>query len=148
MIYVLEGPDGCGKTTLAHDLIKRYGGKYWHCGVVPNIYQLHHGIVERCKDEPEVNHFIDRLYLSESIYSALFRNGESYDTEHFATTFEHKTIFCLVPEKEYYEHHKKNADREMYHHHLDDIRDLYIEHFSFNPPDYYYDYTKGAQLCL
>lgn len=49
-LYVFEGPDGCGKTTMAHKLEDRIGAIYFAFpGVQPgtlgkHVYELHHGL--------------------------------------------------------------------------------------------------------
>ena len=145
MIILLEGADGCGKTTLANKLVKDYGAVYHHCSVTDNIYQLHKKTVEACLADNKRLHVIDRLYPSERVYSSVFRSGESYDTDHFATTFEHKLVWCNIPVANFVEHHVKFAEREMYKTNMMDVYLAYQTYFDKHLPDYVYDYTSYTE---
>lgn len=79
-IIVLEGADGTGKTTLARELVKRYGAFYIHNGLWPNMWQRHLAAVDLAvKKSQRQLVIIDRLYLSEQIYGQVFRAGPAYD---------------------------------------------------------------------
>jgi thymidylate kinase len=147
MIVLLEGPDGCGKTTLAQKLVEKYDGEYHHCGVVKNIFQLHLNTVRRCLTDDRL-HIIDRLYVSEYVYGNVYRDGESYDTKGFANAFPHKVIYVCIPTVDYLLHHKLKSEREMFKDKQMEVYDAYANYFKLHTPGYVYDYTEGKELCL
>jgi len=80
-VIVLEGPDACGKTTLSKTILERHGGRYIHLRYQKDKTQLYNfGALRRalrfCQDQLVV---IDRHWLSEEIYSAVYRNGDCDD---------------------------------------------------------------------
>lgn len=84
MIYVLEGADGTGKTTLARKILDKTNGHYLHSTYDRywNIQDYHQQIAESAIS---LNIYqdvvIDRWALSELIYGNVFREGPSYNVE-------------------------------------------------------------------
>ena len=79
-IIVLEGADGSGKTTLARYFVEKYGARYLHGRIFPNMWKYHVAMVRlalRWADDGLV--VIDRLWLSELIYSQTYRGSPAYD---------------------------------------------------------------------
>lgn len=80
-IYILEGPDGSGKTTLAERMVELLGARYIHLGhrFVDNMFEYHTAAIEIALREsmsrPVV---IDRWWPSEIIYSSVFRGGSRW----------------------------------------------------------------------
>lgn len=150
MIYILEGPDGVGKTTLAKKLTEKHNGLYIHCSYVTNVYQLHRSVLKQCfsKENKDKDIFIDRLYISEWVYGSIFRGGESYDTEKLRREFIHRIIRVNVPFHNYMKHHHNNSEREMFKTNIPEIYNKYEEYFKYHRPDYYYDYTMSTELDL
>lgn len=78
-IIVLEGPDGCGKTTLARHLVQRYGAFYIHGRVHKDCWKYHTAAVslaaKKSRDQLVV---IDRNWLSECVYGPAFRGNSQY----------------------------------------------------------------------
>lgn len=111
-IIVLEGPDGTGKTTLAEELQDIYGAKVIHATWSPELEKdmenYHLGIINEalscCKDRLVV---LDRSWISEFIYSEVYRNGTNYPNladKAFNLLQEAKTlyVFCLPNFKKEY----------------------------------------------
>lgn len=80
-LIVLDGPDGAGKTTLAKQLVKAFGGCYYHLTYrfKDNMFlyhtaALHHALSKSAKQLV----VIDRLWPSESIYADVYRGGSSW----------------------------------------------------------------------
>jgi hypothetical protein len=79
-LWVLEGPDGGGKSTLAVDLAARTGADVVHCGPFP---QVHHGLGRLYVEAmlpALLGHrdvILDRSWLSEPIYAAARRHERS-----------------------------------------------------------------------
>ncbi len=86
-LIILDGPDGCGKTTLAEKLCEMYDGHYIHHTWSPELQTtmdtyLTDGLenaIEMSKDRLVV---IDRLWLSEVCYSEGIREGSEYPDLH------------------------------------------------------------------
>lgn len=80
-IVIVEGCDGTGKTTIAKFLCKKFGGHYIH-----NTYRwptkmpvYHTAALHRAiKLAEEKLVVIDRLWMSEAIYAAVYRNGSPW----------------------------------------------------------------------
>jgi len=74
MGFVLEGPDGAGKTTLAHQLCNTYELGLRHFGppVKPPLEEYLHWLI----DSPTHNLVIDRFHLGESVYGPMWRGTE------------------------------------------------------------------------
>lgn len=79
-VIVLEGPDACGKTTLASAILTRHGGKYIHLTYRKNPTPWQFGSLRRAsryfQDQLVV---IDRHWISEQVYSRVYRHGSSDD---------------------------------------------------------------------
>lgn len=109
-IYILEGPDGSGKTTLAQAI----GGHYIHCTYndivkndMPN-YMLH--VMKAATHLSYHSHVvIDRWVMSESVYCNVYRNGNTdFDKEsrenYYGYAIDHNAIFihCKPENKKQY----------------------------------------------
>lgn len=85
-LFVLDGPDACGKTTLAKRFIDNFTGTYIHMSYIKddkemfrmNYMSLFKAMVQLQKGE---NVVIDRGWISENIYSSVYRGGSglAYD---------------------------------------------------------------------
>lgn len=83
-IIVLDGPDCCGKTTLAKTLITKYGAKYVHATYrFGNTMFAYHTAVLRKAVKLSASHLVvvDRLWPSEVVYGNVFRKGLAYGKE-------------------------------------------------------------------
>ncbi len=80
-LIVLDGPDACGKTTLAKTLCKLYGGLHLHCEGkrFEDMFNYQTEVLveatKHCEDQLVV---IDRLWPSEHIYAGVFRGGTKF----------------------------------------------------------------------
>ena len=68
MKIILEGPDGAGKTTLANQLMEKYGAKYFHSSSKTENTQDYH--IDLLFNEGNVVY--DRFFIGEYVYSAVF----------------------------------------------------------------------------
>ena len=78
-ITIFEGPDGSGKSTAAKAYAQAIGARLVHCGPYPQLSAgLKHvylqAMVPALLDYDHV--VLDRCWISEPIYGAIFRNGE------------------------------------------------------------------------
>lgn len=83
-IIVLDGPDCCGKTTLAKTLIENHGAKYVHATYrFGNTMFAYHTAVLRKAVKLSADHLVvvDRLWPSEIVYGNVFRKGLAYGKE-------------------------------------------------------------------
>lgn len=103
-VIILEGPDGCGKTTLANMLIKDYGFRSQHVSRPEkgeDVFKTYSNHLLRALrgDQPVV---FDRLYLGERIYGPIMRGhdllGEEGQRliERIVRARDVKTILCLT----------------------------------------------------
>ena len=88
-VIVIDGPDGTGKTTLAEVLQKEYGAHIihstWSEELEKNMDQYLLGnIVEALTVAKNQSRLvvIDRLWLSELVYSSVYRKGTQYQGLH------------------------------------------------------------------
>ena len=138
MIYILEGPDGVGKTTLAKKIKDIEGKKvfYMHLRVHKNMRLWHTAsarlAIKKHKEDRLV--IIDRHWPSEQCYSYIFRRGPSYDPidiYHWLKKAGTKYIWCL-PSKidQIRENHINNRQiRHEEYYNIDKVIDLYFNHW-------------------
>jgi len=79
MIFVLDGPDGVGKTTLAKRITERLGCKYLHLGYrwKDKINLYHDAAIRRCAKQQE-SIVLDRWWPSEAVYAKAYRGGSPW----------------------------------------------------------------------
>lgn len=85
--YLIEGPDGAGKSTLAEDLKKEHeaGGEsvyIWHNSAIETTAREEYlePLLEYISEGGETEYdvvIIDRLHLSELVYAQVLRDGET-----------------------------------------------------------------------
>lgn len=79
MIVILEGPDGAGKTTLAHELCERYQLEYRHDGpptaTSPHPLELYGAILQADRGQRVV---WDRFAMGERVYGPILRDGDRF----------------------------------------------------------------------
>lgn len=115
MIYVLEGPDGTGKTTLANEIARQVNGfvvhatynKYWdmkayHTKLMQNAREL---------DESGISVILDRWAPSERVYGNVFREGESFSTKRLIDKYNDGIVWIYCWNENAAENHLKNKER-------------------------------------
>lgn len=126
-LIILEGPDHSGKTTLAEHFRDKYGAHVMHCTWSPELEKnMSNYIINTLSQGIEISKnqlvIIDRSWISEYIYSDVFRNGTQYP--HLAD-YCHKTlrvdraevVYCLpydIPAGIEAFNVGKNSREEMY----------------------------------
>lgn len=82
MIYILEGADGCGKSTLANTIAEETKGHILHCSYSKdwNIHEYHLDVFAAALSLSKYQDvIIDRWAPSEWVYGNVFRGKESYN---------------------------------------------------------------------
>lgn len=75
-IVLIEGADSSGKSTLAKHLVETHGAKYLHSTVRHHVWKWHVGALRVAMRKSRKRLVVlDRHYLSELIYGAIFRGG-------------------------------------------------------------------------
>lgn len=143
-IYILEGIDGSGKTTLANAIAAKTKGHILHSSFNKkwDIEEYHTDIIESAlilaQYQPVI---IDRWAPSEFVYSTVFRDGVSYDTGQLIEEYFNNIkywIYCRSDNA--VENHLKNKTEriEMF----EDMADV-IDCF-----DEYVQYTKNNWIHI
>ena len=111
-IYILEGPDGTGKSTLASEIVEQIKGHVSHCSYDKswNIEEYHRSIIEVARKlaqyQPVV---IDRWAPSEFVYGTVFRNNVSYNTSNLIERFfDDNIVWIYCRNDDAVKNHKKN----------------------------------------
>ena len=78
-IFILEGPDGVGKTTLAKELVRQTNGKYIHLRYrwPDRIFDYHTAAI-RYAARSDTAVIIDRWWPSEAVYASCYRGGSPW----------------------------------------------------------------------
>jgi thymidylate kinase len=128
-IVILEGCDGTGKTTLAKYLCEKFDGHYIHNTYRwPTKMPLYHtaALHRAIKLAEEKLVVIDRLWMSEAIYAAVYRNGSPWPQmgriiDRVVMKHAGLYILCDVPENHKASFEKLKQQRvEMY----DDVTEV------------------------
>jgi thymidylate kinase len=117
-IFVLEGADGTGKSTLANYISELFGANIIHCSYDKNwnIKQYHEDMYECAVKMSEYNHVIlDRWSLSEYVYGSVFRNKPAYDALQFMYKKQEQTDFIWIycQNNNAIENHEKNKNERV-----------------------------------
>lgn len=85
MIYILEGPDGSGKTTLANKLIEMTGGHYYHFSYPRSKEEADRLFKTYYEKLTLLQHFsnsvIDRMWISTMVYGEILRGKSEVSTK-------------------------------------------------------------------
>lgn len=85
MIYILEGADGTGKTTLANEIARQRRATVLHPSFHKswNMAEYHRAFIQAAEalNDSDIDVVLDRWAPSERVYGNVFRNGESFDTD-------------------------------------------------------------------
>lgn len=137
-IFVIEGPDGAGKTTLAEALRDYLGARYIHLTYRwKDRMHLYHGAALRLATRLAQNNpvIIDRWWPSEIVYADAYRGGSKFAKyylllEHIANKNGIVYIVCLPKDRERYlaQFERLKAERtEMYDEGMQRVYDGYDE---------------------
>lgn len=124
-IYILEGPDGVGKTSLGMALQQLTGAKYMHLTYrFKDKMDLYHSaairLVARAAAHQPV--ILDRWWISEIVYADAYRGGSKFYKTHFlldhiADKLGAVYVMCLPKDRDLYLKHYnvlKGKREEMY----------------------------------
>lgn len=137
-IFVIEGPDGAGKTSLSDTLKEYLGARYIHLTYRhKDKMHLYHGAALRyaarlAQKQPVI---IDRWWPSEIVYADAYRGGSNFAKyyllfEHIANKNGLVYIMCLPEDREkYLDHYNvlKGKRVEMYDEGMSRVYDGYNE---------------------
>lgn len=159
-IIVLEGPDCSGKSTLANNLISKINGIYIHNtyykGMDVPYEHLHRFDIALQLSKQGINCFIDRMWLSELVYSKIYRDSKTeykHNDIMFMNSKTDMTIICLPSKQKYINlFEKKKLERnEMFKDNMNRIYDEYdkfllgtseFEKFKINDKYMKYDFMQ------
>lgn len=159
-IFVLDGPDGTGKTTLANGLREYLGARYIHLTYrFKDKMHLYHGAAIRlaarlAERQPVI---LDRWWPSEIVYAEAYRGGSKFTKhyfllEHVATQLGVTYVICLPKDRErYLQHYEvlKGEREEMYDEGLNRVYDGYDwlmdQYFSYRENVIRYDMFRYYQ---
>lgn len=160
-LVIVEGPDGAGKSTLVEQLRTEYE----HCGEFRQVRVVHHGPyhgeekiagkyftpMARCIVEQDTALIMDRSWLSEPIYGAVLRGGQSRITyqedrmlSRAALALDVQIVLCLPPLETVLENRPEDATW------LADVHQCYAHYFASEgirigwnlPKPIEFDYTE------
>jgi adenylate kinase family enzyme len=139
MFIILEGADGTGKTTLAKRLQEMFSWNYVHCSYnkdwnMPSYFTKKIYKALLLTKKTNLPTIIDRLWISELIYSEVYREGSKWP---FIGTIFDKIlknmgclyIFCISLNTDYEERFTTLCSdrKEMYLNKMTQVNDLYID---------------------
>jgi hypothetical protein len=150
MIYVLEGPDGVGKTTLAKEIAEQKDAQVLHLTYNANwnMRKYHDDAIYFAEmlNNDGINVVLDRWCPSEAIYGKIFRDGPSFNVDfmikYYYPLLDIQFIYCRNDNA--VENHLKNAKRreEMFESMADVVEEFdgfVRDHKSMNWIEYDYD---------
>lgn len=141
MIIYLEGPDGCGKTTLGNHLSLTLDLPYHHSGGKQNDSTINE-LIDTILKHPR-GLIIDRFPpISEFVYSRAMNREPHKDFKNLLD-MDFKIIFCITSESDIdksYKPHKSLEFMEEVDNKRQSIRELYVSYFDENPPDFVFDW--------
>lgn len=139
-IFIVEGPDNCGKSTLAKEIAKRVGGNYWHMTSGPGLddhramsrYQL--DALKNAEINLELGNttVFDRHWPSDQVYGLELRDRPSLDFDQMMMeSMRLRIVFVFCHRHNAVKEHEKNQDpdhpydSESYARIVDGYRDLH-----------------------
>jgi len=136
MIFVLDGPDGVGKTTLAKRLAERTSGKYLHLTYrwKDKIHLYHDAAIRYAARLQPQTVVIDRWWPSEAVYAKAYRGGSQWPlygrlADRIALKFGVMYIYCLPDsvDEAVKRHAKLKGEREEMYDDIAEVADLYLK---------------------
>lgn len=162
-LIILEGPDGAGKTTLGLKIGRTIGAEITNHGPYRNEKQIwrHYfeSMLPALAGERDV--ILDRCWIAEPIYGAVYRNGlnrvepwQEKLLETIAINCNAIVVYCLPPVHRCVEAFRSRREDEMLNdeHQLREIYTLYDDDFRARLADnnelriVKYDYTIATSL--
>lgn len=156
MIYVLEGPDGVGKTTLANAILAKTKGHLLHCSWRKEwtMWRYFLDIMDSARmlslryDQDVV---IDRWVPSEFVYGNVFRGGPQFDPELLLGTGirnDKNVTWIMCRNENVVENHKKHLlEREEMFDDMSKVQEGFDEFVKTSGlPWIIYDYDKVDML--
>lgn len=136
-IFVIEGPDGSGKTTLGKRLAKVIGGKYVHLTYrYPTaMFTYHHAAIQYVLKVAERGPVVlDRWWMSELAYAAVYRNGSQWPyikrlLHRYVLTHDITYVMCVPDDRVRFVDHfaeLKGKREEMYLHNMELVYDQFL----------------------
>lgn len=114
MIYIVEGADGTGKSTLVEEISREKNAHIEHCSYRKewDILAYHQQLMISAQvlSEVGINVVFDRWAPSEAVYGEVFRGGESYDVEALIKNYGRKAIWVYCWNENALENHEKNKE--------------------------------------
>lgn len=118
-LYIIEGADGTGKSTLATELLEKTKGHLIHgtWNKDWSIPEYHRAMYESALTLLEYQDVIlDRWAVSEEVYSNAFRNGSKYSADEWMSKAmgedvlndPNQTVFIYCENENAVENHKEN----------------------------------------
>lgn len=148
MIYVIEGPDGTGKSTLAAAIAKKVNGQVLHLTYkqTPDSERYHIIFMQAAEDLDDIGIpvILDRWVPSERVYGNVFRNGERFNTDKVIKAYGNKVVWIYCRNDNAVENHLKNKSlrNEMF----DDMTEIakeFDQYIAESPLDWIiYDFDK------
>lgn len=118
-IYILEGPDGTGKSTLAKALQKKTKGHLLHLTYNPDwdmdrYYEAMSIAIRQLSYFQDV--IVDRWAVSEIIYGGVYRGGTAVNTQQLIDRFKDESVWIYCWNENAVKNHLKNKKerKEMY----------------------------------
>lgn len=138
-IIIVEGPDNCGKSTLAKELATRFNANYWHMTSGPGLCE--HGAMELYQRDAFKNALVnlemghttvfDRHWPSDQVYGPILRGIASMEMDYWIEECQaNEVVIIFCDRNNAQEEHEKNRDPDhpygarIYQEVLDGYRDL------------------------
>lgn len=140
MIFVLDGPDGVGKTTLAKRIVERFDCKYQHLGYrwKDKINLYHDAAIRRCAKQKETI-VLDRWWPSEAVYAKAYRGGSPWPmygrmAERVARRFCVVYVYCLPDnvQEAVSRHDQLKQERDELYDDISNVAKLYLDLWNGN----------------
>lgn len=146
-IFVVEGADGTGKSTLAAKLSERLKASLLHCSYYEdlNVQGFHNTVIDVADllavYQPVV---IDRWAVSEEIYGRVFRGGSSYNTKELVDEWKGFITWIYCRNDNVVQNHLNNMKTrlEMFNDMIE-VSKLYDEYVERSPINWHvFDFDK------
>lgn len=113
MIYVIEGPDGVGKSTLAKALSDKVKAITIHSSFDKTwpIFYCHMKVMSTAKSlsMKGIPVILDRWVVSEYVYGTVFRDGPAYDIDDLIERYKDHITWIYCRNDNVIENHRKNT---------------------------------------